>query len=131
MNARKAIESLVASWGENLSDVAKGNIENIWSRFNSGDYAVVDGTAPAPYDEADSSICWGWLMAGDATKPMVATFARGERGNEEYDESVSGLVIWLQVDAAKENAKMERAAKALVNKRIGFSEFKRIMRENS
>lgn len=129
MNTKRAIESLCKSFS--LSDVGKNNVKQIWNLFNTGEYTVVEGPAPHPYDEASSSICWGWLASGDATEPVVATFARGERGNEEYDESVSGLIIWLQENAAAENAKLERAAKALVSKRIGFSEFKRIVRENS
>ena len=129
MNTKRAIESLCKSFSS--TSVGENNVKHIWNLFNNGDYAVVDGSAPAPYDEADSGICWGWLASGDVTKPMVATFARGERGNEVYDESVDGLNIWLQENAAEENAKMERAAKALVSKRIGFSEFKRIVRENS
>lgn len=131
MNTKIAIESLCKRWGENPNNVARSHIDQIWRLFNSGDYTVKDGVAPTPYDESYSSINWGWLVTGDATKPIVATFGHGECGNEVFDEAASGLVIWMQEDASKENAKIERAAKALVSKRIGFSEFKRIVRENS
>lgn len=103
----------------------------IWNKFNSGKYRVISATPPDEYDENCSSICWGWLASGPATDPIVATYARGERGNDDFDSSHAGLVIWIQGDAeAERNATIERAAKALISKEIGFGEFKQIIKAN-
>lgn len=66
-----------------------GKISDHWGKlvaekYKAGDYEVVQGTAPEPYDENDSSVCWGWLEVGNSGI-FAAVFANGERGNEDYD----------------------------------------------
>jgi hypothetical protein len=124
MDAKQAVEKLAKS--------STRHHERIMMRFIDGEYRVRDGQPPDEYNEHYSEICWGWLISGPQTDKVVATFAMGERGDDDYDPDLSGLTIWTQSDdEANRNANLERAAKALVSKLIGFSEFKRIVRENS
>ncbi len=124
MNAKDVVEKLVEGWNSHWAECAR-------REFKTGDYEVRNGPCPDEYDEQYSEICWGWLKTGPQTDPIVATFGHGERGNESYDESNEHLVIYYQVEAGFKNARIEQAAKALLNKKIGFGEFKRIVRENS
>lgn len=115
-----------------LAELNQKHAGHIWDLYNSGQYRVNTGTAPDEYDERYSEICWGWLISGPQSDHVVATFANGERGNEDFDQDLQGLTIWIQSDhETARNANLERASKALVSKHIGMGEFKRIVRENS
>lgn len=121
--AKQAVEKLAEShpkWGE-----------VIWSRFNKGNYQVHNEDAPDEYDEYYSEMSHGWLISSDQTNNVVATFARGENGNDVYDPKCDGLHVWMQGDEISlQNENIINAAKKLIYKSIGFGEFKNVVRAN-
>jgi hypothetical protein len=122
MEPKEVVKDLCKHLGKGWDKVA-------WKSYNEGDYEIhVGEPLPSEYDEDYSSICWGWLTSSDQTRPVVATYSHGERGNEAF--GLEGLHVWYQSDAeADNNAQIERAAKALASKRMGFAEFKAIVRQ--
>ena len=136
VKSAKSIEALASSLMEDQSlvvEVLALSNENCGVRIRQcwmdGRYEIHEEPAPQEYDESYSDICWGWLISTDQTWPVVATFAHGERGNESFDSDVEGLHLWVQPDAGISNLQLERAAKALVSKTIGFGTFKSIVRQ--
>jgi len=92
--------------------------------YSEGNYEIRTGTPPDDYNFYYSEMCWGWLKSGRRDRPVVVTFADGERGSEVFDSSNHGLIIWYQGSKkALDVLWMHKASQALLSKRISPGEF--------